>query len=77
MDINMPVLDGIETTRRIRQKPQYDRMPIVAFTGLNLQEQIDKIREAGMNAHMAKPLNIGRVYSVFAHYLPKHKEASA
>jgi len=46
-------------------------MPIVAFTGLNLQEQIDKMREAGMNAHMAKPLNIGRVFSIFDHYLPK------
>ncbi len=71
MDINMPVLDGIETTRRIRKKSKYDLMPIVAFTGLNLQEQIDKMREAGMNAHMAKPLNIGRVFSIFDHYLPK------
>jgi len=73
MDINMPVLDGIETTRRIREKHEYDSMPIVAFTGLNLQDQIEKMREVGMNAHMAKPLNIGRVYSIFFHYLSKHK----
>ncbi len=71
MDINMPVLDGIETTRRIRAQKQYDKMPVVAFTGLNLQDQIEKMKEAGMNAHMAKPLNIGRVYSVFNHFLPK------
>ncbi len=73
MDINMPVLDGIETTRRIRQKPEHNLMPIVAFTGLNLQDQIERMRDAGMNAHMAKPLNIGRVYSVFNQYLPKQK----
>jgi len=71
MDINMPVLDGIETTRRIRAEHHFDTMPIVAFTGLNLKEQIDRMQEAGMNAHMAKPLNIGRVYSVFNHFLPK------
>lgn len=71
MDINMPVLDGIETTRRIRAESKYDDMPVVAFTGLNLKDQIERMREAGMNAHMAKPLNIGRVYSVFNHFLPK------
>lgn len=70
MDINMPVLDGIETTKRIRAQQQFDAMPVVAFTGLNLAEQIEKMREAGMNAHMAKPLNIGRFYSVFNHFLP-------
>ena len=76
MDINMPVLDGLETTRRIRSNAQYDTMPVVAFTGLNIQEQIDKMREVGMNAHMAKPLNIGRVYSIFSHYLAAQREAS-
>jgi CheY-like chemotaxis protein len=76
MDINMPVLDGIETTRRIRANKRYDAMPVVAFTGLNLQEQIDRMREAGMNAHMAKPLNIGRIYTIFDHFLPKTENAA-
>ncbi|GEM_PF-3550420 len=71
MDINMPVLDGFDTTERIRENSRYDSMPVVAFTGLNLQDQIEKMREVGMNAHMAKPLNIGRFYSVFAHFLQK------
>lgn len=71
MDINMPVMDGFETTTRIRGERQYDDMPVVAFTGLNLQDQIEKMQAAGMNAHMAKPLNIGRIYSVFDHFLPK------
>ncbi len=77
MDINMPVLDGIETTRRIRTRSQYDNMPVVAFTGLNLQDQIDRMKEAGMNAHMAKPLNIGRFFSVFNHFLPKNGQLAS
>ena len=69
MDINMPVLDGFETTRRLRQEHTFDAMPIVAFTGLNLKDQIERMEAVGMNAHMAKPLNIGRLYSVFNHFL--------
>ena len=34
------------------------------------------MRDAGMNAHMTKPLNIGRVYSVFNHFLPKQGEGA-
>ncbi|MEJ2468003.1 MAG: response regulator, partial [Campylobacterales bacterium] len=67
MDINMPVLDGYETTRRLRREHAFDAMPIVAFTGLNLKDQIERMEAVGMNAHMAKPLNIGRLYSVFNH----------
>lgn len=69
MDINMPELDGLETTRRIRSNARYNTIPIVAFTGLNLNEQIETMQEVGMNAHMAKPLNIGRIYSIFSRFL--------
>ena len=46
-------------------------MPIVAFTGLKLKEQIESMKAAGMNAHMVKPLNIGRLYSLFDQFLSK------
>ena len=71
MDINMPVLDGLETTRRLREEPRFETMPIVAFTGLKLKEQIESMKAAGMNAHMVKPLNIGRLYSLFDQFLSK------
>jgi two-component system sensor histidine kinase/response regulator len=77
MDINMPVLDGYETTRRLRREHAFDAMPIVAFTGLNLKDQIERMEAVGMNAHMAKPLNIGRLYSVFNHFLGKTGSESA
>jgi two-component system, sensor histidine kinase and response regulator len=71
MDINMPVLDGLEATRRLRREPQFETMPIVAFTGLNQKEQIKSMMAAGMNAHMVKPLNIGRLYTLFDLFLSK------
>lgn len=75
MDINMPVLDGFEATRRIRATPQYAETPVVAFTGLNLPEQIAKMEEVGMNAQMAKPLNVGKFYFIFSQFLPTKEEA--
>jgi len=71
MDVNMPVMDGLEATRELREDARFKTLPIVAFTGLNLKEQIENMKEAGMNAHMSKPLNIGRLYTLFDHYLPK------
>ena len=71
MDINMPVLNGLEATRRLRKDARFEMMPIVAFTGLNLKEQIERMRTAGMNAHMVKPLNIGRLYTLFERFLPQ------
>ncbi|HHH37338.1 MAG TPA: response regulator, partial [Epsilonproteobacteria bacterium] len=70
MDINMPVMDGYEATRRIRTIPEYKALPIVSLTGLGLPEEIAKMYAIGMNAHLIKPLKIGRLYTVlkrFAH----------
>jgi len=69
MDINMPELDGLETTRRIRADRRFETLPIIAFTGLNLADEIQKMEEAGMNAQMAKPLNAGKFYTVFSTFL--------
>lgn len=73
MDINMPELDGLETTRRIRADRRFEKLPIVAFTGLNLSEEIAKMEEAGMNAQMAKPMNAGKFYTVFKRFLGNKK----
>jgi CheY-like chemotaxis protein len=76
MDINMPVLDGYAATQLIRQKPEYDRLPIVAFTALALESEKEKIFKSGMNAYMTKPLNIGKLCSVFQMFM-HHTEGSA
>ncbi|WP_345971160.1 ATP-binding protein [Sulfurimonas sp. HSL1-6] len=69
MDINMPVMDGYEATRHIRSDAQYDDMPIVSLTGLGLPEEIAKMYALGMNAHLTKPVQVGRLYTVFSRFV--------
>jgi len=69
MDINMPIMDGYTATQTIRLESQYDSMPIVAFTALVVESEIEKMFNCGINAFLAKPLNIGKLYTVFSIYL--------
>ncbi|HFQ60937.1 MAG TPA: response regulator [Epsilonproteobacteria bacterium] len=69
MDINMPIMDGYTATQMIRLDAKYDNLPIVAFTALVLESEIRKMFNSGINAFLAKPLNIGKLYTVFAMYL--------
>lgn len=64
MDIQMPVMDGYEATRRIRamNRPDALKVPIFAMTANAFTEDIEKSRVAGMNAHLSKPLNINLIY---------------
>ena len=77
MDINMPVMDGYEATKHIRAKPQFDAMPIVSLTGLGLPEEIARMYALGMNAHLTKPVHIGRLYTVFKRFVTPVPAAAA
>jgi len=71
MDIQMPVMDGYEATRRIRSLG-FDRareVPIIAMTANVFRQDIENCIEAGMNAHLSKPLNIDDVVAVLREYL--------
>ncbi|MBR0682830.1 response regulator [Roseomonas eburnea] len=58
MDLQMPQLDGFETTRRIRaMQPPASQVPVIALTASALPEQVEAARRAGMDAHLAKPLD--------------------
>jgi len=58
MDVRMPRMDGLEATRRIRAMPGPEsRLSIVAMTADAMPEDVARCREAGMNAHLAKPIN--------------------
>lgn len=60
MDVRMPVMDGCEAARQIRALPRGDagRVPIIALTANAFAEDIEKAKLSGMNAHLAKPLDM-------------------
>ena len=66
MDIQMPVLDGYGAVRMIRSSARADAagVPIYAMTANTFAEDVAKAREAGMNGHIAKPLDIGTLMHV-------------
>ncbi len=70
MDIMMPVMDGLSATKAIRALDRADakNIPIIAMTANAFKEDEKKCLEAGMNAHLAKPIQIDEVIKTIAHY---------
>ncbi len=73
MDINMPVMDGYAATQMIRSGNEFDSLPIVAFTALALDSEKHKIFNSGMNAFLTKPLELGKLYTVFKMFFTINK----
>lgn len=78
MDIMMPVMDGLTAAKEIRSlsRPDAASVPIIALTANAFTENIKKCREAGMNDHIAKPLDINRIYRILAQYITQPEEDS-
>ncbi|MEG2770457.1 MAG: response regulator, partial [Oscillospiraceae bacterium] len=64
MDIRMPVMDGLQAATEIRQlDSQWAKsVPIIAMSANAFAEDIDKSKNAGMNAHLAKPIDVNLLY---------------
>ena len=64
MDIQMPGMDGYQTTRKIRSSnaPNAASIPIIAMTANAFQEDVAAAMDAGMNAHIAKPIDVTALY---------------
>jgi CheY-like chemotaxis protein len=60
MDIRMPNMDGLDATREIRKSdhPDHAKVPIIAMTANAFEEDVRKSLEAGMDAHLSKPVDI-------------------
>lgn len=75
MDVQMPHMDGYEATRTIRnmERPDAQSVPVFAMTANAFAEDVDKSREAGMDAHISKPLDIKELYAKMAVFLDKQR----
>ncbi|EPR5514107.1 response regulator, partial [Vibrio vulnificus] len=76
MDMQMPVMDGITATKAIRKRAEWATLPIVAMTANAMQSDVERCHEAGMNDHVAKPINVHNLYQVLSQYLSASNAAS-
>jgi PAS domain S-box-containing protein len=78
MDIQMPVMDGITATRRIRTLPGPKAgIPIIAMTANVLPAQVEAFRSAGMNGHIGKPFQREELVTVIERFLPETDPSTA
>jgi signal transduction histidine kinase/DNA-binding response OmpR family regulator len=77
MDVQMPVLDGLETTRAIRRNPNWDYLPIIAMTAHAMIGDRERCLQAGMNAYISKPVQQAGLITVIEQYLESGTGQSA
>lgn len=58
MDVQMPVMDGLETTRQIRKNEAFSTLPVLALTASAMVRDVEKCLAAGMNDHVSKPIDV-------------------
>ncbi|MEG1505241.1 MAG: response regulator, partial [Lachnospiraceae bacterium] len=76
MDIRMPVMDGVQAAEGIRNldREWAKTLPIIAMSANTFDDDISKSKEAGMNAHIAKPIDPELLYRTLYQLLPRESE---
>ncbi|MBL4787681.1 MAG: response regulator [Kordiimonadaceae bacterium] len=69
MDVQMPVMDGLTATRKIREIPEHAALPIIAMTANAMNSDKDKAIAAGMNDHLAKPFAVADFYGILLKWI--------
>nr|WP_269808975.1 response regulator [Enterovibrio nigricans] len=75
MDMQMPVMDGVTATQKIREIESLAGMPIVAMTANAMELDVKQCKEAGMNDHVSKPIDVDELISAIARWTTASKEA--
>ncbi len=75
MDMQMPVMDGVEATKQIRNNPDQMMLPIVAMTANAMQGDREICMSAGMNDHIAKPIDPQFLFSILLKWIPPKKDS--
>lgn len=75
MDLRMPIMDGLEATRKIRSLDRKDckEIPIIALSANAQENDIENSLKAGMEAHLVKPIDVDKLYSTLAEYIKGRK----
>lgn len=73
MDIQMPGMDGYETTEKLRSQPCFAKMPIIAMTANALPSDRDRCFAAGMNDHIGKPLDVAQMVAIIQRHTKGHE----
>src|SRR5262249_18071802 len=69
MDCQMPVLDGYAATRAIRERPAWHALPVIAMTANAMTGDREKALGAGMNDHIAKPIDVDEMFATLARWV--------
>ena len=73
MDIQLPRMDGVEVTARLRQMPEFQTIPIIAVTAYAMKGDEEKFAKAGCDAYLSKPINTRELPGMIAEMLLRQK----
>ncbi|NML08008.1 response regulator [Sphingomonas sp. G-3-2-10] len=71
MDVMMPVMDGLDATRRIRLDPRLSKLPVIMLTAKAMPDDQERCLAAGANDYMAKPLDVDKLLSLVRVWMPR------
>ena len=69
MDLQMPVMDGLQATQKIRRNSKFKDIPIIALTANVFQTDVEKCFAAGMNDHLAKPVKLDELFAMLSKWI--------
>ena len=77
IDMQMPVMDGLEATRAIRRNPLWQQLPVLAMTANAMAIDRQRCLDAGMNSHITKPIHPPALYAQLLQWLPQREHTPA
>lgn len=74
MDINLPDIDGMEATRRLKAMPEMQHIPIIALTANAMHGDRERFTEAGCDGYLAKPVTKNELLNLIAYFLEQFQQ---